>query len=127
MQIINTSDGSQTIYLPEINEQYHSLNGAITESEYVYIGKGYRYHQGKNQKVFEVGFGTGLNCLLTALQAEQYKRPTIYYSIENFPLEKIITDQLNYGRQFSENAQIIFEKIRNCLWNKEIQISEILG
>jgi len=124
MQIIKTSDGSQTIYLPEINEQYHSLNGAITESEYVYIDKGYRFFQGENPNVFEVGFGTGLNCLLTALQAEQLKRPTLYISIEKFPLEKNVTNQLNYGRLFSDDSQHIFELIHKCQWNNEVQISE---
>jgi len=124
MQIIKTSDGSHTIYLPEINEQYHSLNGAVTESEYVYIEKGYLYHQSKKQKVFEVGFGTGLNCLLTALQAEKSGITTKYIAIEKFPLDKTITNQLNYGSLISENAQIIFEKIHSCLWNTEVQISE---
>jgi tRNA U34 5-methylaminomethyl-2-thiouridine-forming methyltransferase MnmC len=124
MQIIKTSDGSQTIYLPEINEQYHSLNGAITESNFVYIDKGYRFFQGENPIVFEVGFGTGLNCLLTAWQAEKDKRPTRYISIEKFPLENNITDQLNYGRLISDDAQNTFEEIHKCKWNKEVQISE---
>ena len=82
MWIITTSDGSHTLYLPEMDEQYHSVNGAITESEYVYLDKGFNYFPGKNPKVFEVGFGTGLNCLLTALQAEKSKRQTNYISIE---------------------------------------------
>jgi len=124
MQIIKTSDGSQTIYLPEIDEQYHSVKGAVTESEYVYIDKGFLFFQGENPKVFEVGFGTGLNCLLTALQAEQYKRSTRYISIEKFPLEKNVTDCLDYGRLISDDAQNIFEKIHKCLWNNEVQISE---
>jgi len=124
MQIIKTSDGSQTIYLPEIDEHYHSVKGAVTESEYVYINKGYGFFQGENPKVFEVGFGTGLNCLLTALQAEQFKRPTRYISIEKFPLEKNVTDCLDYGRSISDDAQNIFEKIHKCLWNNEVQISE---
>jgi tRNA U34 5-methylaminomethyl-2-thiouridine-forming methyltransferase MnmC len=124
MQIINTSDGSHTIYLPEMNEQYHSLNGAITESNYVYIDKGYNYHTSKNPKVFEVGFGTGLNCLLTALQAEQNVRTTLYISIEKYPLEKNVTSQLNFGRLMSEDAQILFEKIHECQWNEVVTISE---
>ena len=48
MQIIKTTDGSHTIYLPEINEQYHSVNGAITESNYVYLDKGYFFTEVKN-------------------------------------------------------------------------------
>jgi len=124
MRIINTSDGSHTIYLPEIDEQYHSVNGAITESNYVYIDKGYNFHVSKNPTVFEVGFGTGLNCLLTALQAKQDKRPTLYISIEKYPLQKNIIGQLNFGRLISEDARIIFENIHTCKWNEVVHISE---
>jgi len=74
LQIINTKDGSQTLYIAEMDEQYHSTNGAITESNYVYIEKGYMFNKSKNTTIFEVGFGTGLNCLLTALFAEKQKR-----------------------------------------------------
>lgn len=124
MRIINTSDGSHTIYLPEMNEQYHSVNGAITESTYVYIDKGYNFHVSKNPTVFEVGFGTGLNCLLTALQAAQDKRPTIYITIEKYQLPKNITDQLNFGQLISEDARIVFENIHACKWNEVVPISE---
>lgn len=127
MQIINTSDGSHTIYLPEMNEQYHSVNGAITESNYVYIDKGYNYHESKNPKVFEVGFGTGLNCLLTALRAEEDKRPTFYITIEKYPLEKYVTSQLNFGQLISDDAQQIFEKIHDCNWNEVVPISKYLS
>ncbi|HSO87182.1 MAG TPA: tRNA (5-methylaminomethyl-2-thiouridine)(34)-methyltransferase MnmD, partial [Draconibacterium sp.] len=112
------------IYLPEMNEQYHSLNGAITESEYVYIDKGYRFFQGENPNVFEVGFGTGLNCLLTALQAEKDKRPTFYISIEKYPLEKNVTSRLNFGQLISVKAQHIFEKIHDCKWDEVEPISK---
>lgn len=124
MQILKTSDGSNTIYLPEINEQYHSLNGAITESEYVYVEKGYLFHPDKKQQVFEVGFGTGLNCLLTALKAEQLEKPTTYISIEKYPLDKKIIEQLNYGNLINGNARNAFERIHDCKWNQEVQISE---
>ena len=124
MQILKTSDGSLTIFLPELNEQYHSVNGAITESEYVYIEKGFVRHPDKKQKVFEVGFGTGLNCLLTALNAEQLEKPTKYIAIEKYPLEKNIIEQLNYGKLISENAQKIFERIHDCAWNSEVLITD---
>jgi tRNA U34 5-methylaminomethyl-2-thiouridine-forming methyltransferase MnmC len=124
MRIINTSDGSHTIYLPEMDEQYHSVNGAITESNYVYIDKGYNFHDSKNPTVFEVGFGTGLNCLLTALQSKQDKRPTLYITIEKYPLQKDIVGQLNYGQLISEDARIVFENIHSCKWNEVVSISE---
>jgi tRNA U34 5-methylaminomethyl-2-thiouridine-forming methyltransferase MnmC len=124
MQIINTSDGSHTLYIPEMDEQYHSVNGAITESNYVYIEKGFNFNPKKNVTVFEIGFGTGLNCLLTALQAEQEKRQTLYYSIEKYPLDKSVINQLNYGRLISSEAQLCFEKIHDSEWNKTIEITE---
>jgi tRNA U34 5-methylaminomethyl-2-thiouridine-forming methyltransferase MnmC len=124
MQIITTNDGSHTLYLPEIKEHYHSVNGAITESEYVYISNGYNFHKSQNPAVFEAGFGTGLNCLLTALQAEHDKRLTSYFAIEKFPLQKIITKQLNFGSLISENARLIFDKIHDCPWNEIYCVSE---
>lgn len=123
-QFITTSDGSHTLYLPDMDEQYHSVNGAVTESNFVYIDKGYAFHKSKTPKIFEVGFGTGLNCLLTALMAEKQKRPTTYYSIEKYPLEKEIIDQLNYGKIISEEAQILFKKIHQCNWNENVEISK---
>lgn len=124
LQIINTADGSQTLYIPEMDEQYHSVNGAITESNYVYIEKGYLFNKSKNPTVFEVGFGTGLNCLLTAILAEKQKRATIYYTIEKYPLDEKIIQQLKYGENISAEAQTLFEKIHTCKWNSPIQISQ---
>jgi len=121
MQLITTSDGSHTIFLPEMNEQYHSVNGAITESEYVYIEQGYNFFAGQLVSVFEVGFGTGLNCLLTALAAEKTKKFTHFVSIEKFPLSTEITNQLNYGQML--HATELFEKIHACQWNLEVQLT----
>ena len=123
-QIIQTADGSKTIYLPEMNEQYHSVNGALTESNYVYLEKGYSFCKKENPIVFEVGFGTGLNCILTAVQAEKLKKITLYYSIENFPLDELTIEQLNHKSLFSEKEKIIANKIHSCDWNKKIKISE---
>ena len=124
LQIINTKDGSQTLYIAEMDEQYHSTNGAITESNYVYIEKGYMFNKSKNTTIFEVGFGTGLNCLLTALFAEKQKRHTIYYTIEKYPLDKEIIKQLKYGKNISAEAQVLFENIHACEWGKPVQISQ---
>ena len=123
-KVIQTNDGSKTIYLPGMDEQYHSRNGAITESEHVFLKNGYLYHQSTSTTVFEVGFGTGLNCLLTALKAEKLKRSTTYYSIEKYPLENEITDQLNYGLHISSKAHELYEKIHFCKWNETVSLSE---
>ena len=122
-QVIPTADGSKTLFLPEIDEQYHSVNGAMTESEYVFLEKGYKFHTSRKPKVFEVGFGTGLNALLTALQAEKSQRKTTFYSIEKYPLENNLIRELNYGMLISVEAQNLFEKIHSCAWNEKVEIS----
>jgi tRNA U34 5-methylaminomethyl-2-thiouridine-forming methyltransferase MnmC len=123
LQIKNTKDGSATLLLPELNEQYHSMNGALTESNHVFIDMGFNFHLSKNPVVFEVGFGTGLNCLLTAMQAQSQQRPTFYIAVDNFPLEQKIVNQLNYGSLVQENGFHFFKKIHDCEWNIPVEIS----
>lgn len=122
-RIINTSDGFKTVYLPGMDERYHSVNGAFTESNYVFLEKGYRFQTTKTPKVFEVGFGTGLNCLLTALESEKQYKKTTFYTIEKYPLKYELIKQLNYGALISEKARTIYKEIHRCGWNKPIQIS----
>lgn len=124
LKLIETADGSHTLLIPEINEQYHSVNGAITESKHVFIDAGFNAYNGESPVVFEVGFGTGLNALLTALESAKTGKITHYYTIEKYPLEKAITEQLNYGTKISEEAREIYRKIHDCDWNKNVQISE---
>lgn len=123
LQIKNTGDGSATLFLPEMNEQYHSMNGALTESNHVFIDKGFNFHLSKKPVVFEVGFGTGLNCLLTAHQAHQQQRPTFYITVEKFPLEQKIVNQLNYGSLVQGNGNLLFKKIHDGGWNNSVEIS----
>ncbi len=127
LQIIPTADGSQTVYFSEMDEQYHSVRGAVTESGYVYIERGFLFNECAAPTVFEVGFGTGLNCLLTALAAEKSKRPTTYFTIEKFPLDKNICEKLTYGKNISVEAHLLFQKIHLCKWGQPVQISPWLN
>ncbi len=122
-QLIQTKDGSHTLYLPGIDEQYHSLNGAITESLHIYINNGYLYHQGEEKNVFEVGFGTGLNCLLTALESEKQNTPTTYTTIEKYPLPNELVRQLNYPKFLDKKAVGLFNKIHQANWGKPVKIT----
>ena len=63
-ELIVTSDGSHTIFVPELNEHYHSIHGAVQESMLVFIKNGLGYCDTNPLNIFEVGFGTGLNALL---------------------------------------------------------------
>ncbi len=67
-ELVKTSDGSNTLYLREIDEHFHSAHGAIQESNHVFIEAGLRTCKKRSLIIFEVGFGTGLNAYLTVLE-----------------------------------------------------------
>jgi tRNA U34 5-methylaminomethyl-2-thiouridine-forming methyltransferase MnmC len=122
--IILTSDGSHTLSLDEIHETYHSVNGAISESQHVYLNNGYHFLRGLPEiSVLEIGFGTGLNCLLTALEADRIKVKTHYYAFEKFPLPDQIISLLNYPELTGEKGKDLFGKIHASPWNIGERIS----
>lgn len=123
-KVIDTGDGSKTLFIPEMDEQYHSVNGARTESEYVFLEKGYLHHSTETPTIFEVGFGTGLNALLTAELAEKQKRPTTFISIEKYPINENEINELDYGALISEAAKGLFEAIHKANWGEKVKISE---
>lgn len=124
--IIITTDGSHSISIPEQAITYHSVHGAIQESMHVFIESGLRQKSAGAESVaiLEMGFGTGLNALLTIAEAEKNKQAMYYETIELFPLEKSITSQLNYCEQLKRpDLQPLFELIHNSSWNESIEIS----
>jgi tRNA U34 5-methylaminomethyl-2-thiouridine-forming methyltransferase MnmC len=96
--IILTADGSHTLLVPELNEHYHSTNGALAESLHIFIQAGLEAAlHGKSQlHILEVGFGTGLNALLTLLHTTDI--PITYTAIEPFPPDPLLVAQLNYPK-----------------------------
>jgi tRNA U34 5-methylaminomethyl-2-thiouridine-forming methyltransferase MnmC len=123
-EIIATGDGSDTLFVPELNEQYHSVYGAISESEHVFINNGYCYFHEKNGlTILEIGLGTGLNCLLTALQATAKMNLTRYFALEKYPLSGDIIQKLNYSRLTGNEGKKIFEAIHSSQWGVKIKIS----
>jgi tRNA U34 5-methylaminomethyl-2-thiouridine-forming methyltransferase MnmC len=124
LDIITTSDGSHSLFNKELNETYHSQHGAIQESIHVFINKGLKYFVEKfspvSVSIFEVGFGTGLNALLTLQEAIHSKINFNYTTIEAFPLEKSVWSQLNYGDELSLSEE--FKKIHEAEWDRAIDI-----
>ena len=84
--IEKTEDGSATLFVPELNEHYHSVKGARTESQHIFIDMGLKVSATARPHILEIGFGTGLNALLTLETAEKEKRPVHYTGIELYPL-----------------------------------------
>ena len=117
-KIVITNDGSHSIYNPEVNETYHSKHGAIVEAEYVFIKNGLLAENKKQFSILEVGFGTGLNALLTAQKAQQKKISINYHGIELYPVPKESYSQLNFTELIGEKKSKLLQ-LHECEWEKE--------
>lgn len=159
--LLETRDHSHTLYVPELDETYHSRNGAIEEALYVYIGRGlndwfrsralglssfgsaqddtsakqitYETENSKPQTanskpqtvhLLEMGFGTGLNAWLTALECATLDIHCHYHSLETFPLGKEVISQLNYTSEHSIADVQVFSTIHKSAWNTPVKITE---
>jgi tRNA U34 5-methylaminomethyl-2-thiouridine-forming methyltransferase MnmC len=129
-KIITTSDGSHSIYIPELDEHYHSIHGAIQESKHVFIEAGLKKTVssliGSELSILEIGFGTGLNALLTFMEIPNSETEIKYTTIEAFPLNKKITDELNYTSELNSITDLksTFHLMHAGEWDKEIKLSE---
>lgn len=123
-KIITTLDGSNSIFNENKNESYHSVNGAIQESQHVFINAGLSNINKNEISVFEVGFGTGLNALLTFIYADNNSLNISYETIELYPLEERFYTQLNYSDYLGHNYQSIFLKLNDCEWNTIVNLTE---
>ena len=119
-----TADGSHTLYVPSIDEHYHSHFGALTESKHIFINAGLASLSGDTVSILEVGFGTGLNALLTALFAGEHNVSVSYTSLEKYPLEPSVVRQLNYGDLAGSNGPELFEAIHQAPWGNAADITE---
>lgn len=102
-KITATADGSHTIALEEGGLTYHSRHGAVTESRHVFIEAGLlpaieRFGVSR-LCIFEMGMGSGLNVLLTAIEAESHTIAIDYHTVETNPLTPDEAAQLNYCDQ----------------------------
>lgn len=132
LQIITTSDGSTSLFNPALNETYHSRHGAIAESRHVFIQEGliYKMHSAQftmhnvgEVNIFEVGLGTGLNCLLTVLEATKYPHIQFnYIAIESFFLTNEIVAAINYPEKLHTGREV-FEVIHNCAAETPINLT----
>lgn len=127
LQLIATSDGSNTFYSPRFKEIYHSLHGARQEAEHIYIRAGLAAKclaQPSQINLLEMGLGTGLNALLTYLATAHMVNLRINYTaLEKYPLVRSEVTQLNYVALLGEVVSApIFEAIHQCVWGSEQQL-----
>lgn len=115
-----TDDGSATIYIKELDEHYHSVKGALTESEHIYCRSAYLHRSnGTPLRLLEIGYGTGLNAVVTAMAADS-TRPLHYISIEKYPVSPTTLSQLNYGDIVDKK---LYKAITDAPWNKAVEIT----
>ncbi len=125
LSLVLTSDGSHSLLNKELNETYHSLHGAVQESLHVFIKMGLEFFLQQSRpevvRIFEVGFGTGLNALLTSQFAITHNVNVLYTSIEAYPLSKEVARQLNYATLSDDVGT--FERLHSTAWGQELQVT----
>ena len=121
-EIVTTKDGSHSIYVQALDEHYHSFHGAITESQHVFVEAGLKQLKNNHIRILEMGFGTGLNALLTLAEASKSNISIYYTGIEKYPLERTITDSLNYESIIDPGWKGILKRIHGSQWQQEVLI-----
>lgn len=136
--IITTGDGSKTIQIEDWDEQYHSVHGAIQEANHVFIKHG--LHHISDDKIdgsvsnkslqnlaeisiLEIGFGTGLNAFITALEAQKLGIKIDYVGVEAYPVATNEVHQLNYAELIQKDASEMFNKLHEDPWENQSEIS----
>lgn len=128
VELMLTADGSHTAVNQTLGTAYHSVHGAIQESERVFIELGLlaAFDRFPNQEwhVFEMGFGTGLNALLTLRQAEANQRRVHYTAVEAYPMPLEAAQQLNYDSLLGTNS---LTAMHQAPWNQLVPISSFFS
>jgi tRNA U34 5-methylaminomethyl-2-thiouridine-forming methyltransferase MnmC len=131
--LIITSDGSHTLYVPELKEHYHSIHGAVQESTFVFINNGFKTCMANPLNIFELGFGTGLNALLTAIESIKGERMIRYTSFEKYPVSEETVKSLNHSLFAGKEGKTIYNSIHSAPWNistdicRNFQLLKIMG
>jgi tRNA U34 5-methylaminomethyl-2-thiouridine-forming methyltransferase MnmC len=121
-----TNDGSPTLYIPELDEHYHSTHGAVQEAKHVFIENGLNLLSEKSElSILEVGFGCGLNALLTCFETQNKPSTFIkYYGIEAYPLGIEENKKLDFSEQIIvSNYSELYVNIIEANWNDLVQIT----
>ncbi len=121
IEIRTTQDGSHTLYNFDLNENYHSIFGALDESAHVFIEAGLKPVLGAKNGIFvlEIGFGTGLNAWLSLCEVENTDKLITYIAVEPYPVPGHVAQQLNYpelaGKDDSPLHQL-YQRIHDTQW-----------
>lgn len=123
MKLEQTADGSYTLYVPELDEHYHSVKGALTESQHIFIDMGLTHSTVPNPRILEIGLGTGLNCFLTLMATEETFRKIHYTGIERYPLHIETITKLDYPSIIGKGHETDYLAIHQAPWGKDTELS----
>ncbi|MCY0978253.1 tRNA (5-methylaminomethyl-2-thiouridine)(34)-methyltransferase MnmD [Chryseobacterium wangxinyae] len=126
-EIRTTNDGSKTLFISDLNENYHSHHGALQEAEHVFIKNGLNLINDYEINILELGFGTGLNVLVTINEYLKTDKNHIinYYTLEKYPINDHEIESLAYFDHF-DNTELknIYRKIHQTDWEKSVEITK---
>ena len=125
-KIVITEDGSTTVFDNRVKQNFHSVYGALSESQHIFIKAGFEFFAELNPdeiRIFEVGFGTGLNAALAMEAAHKHRIPVLYHTVEKYPLENEEWQNLSFGLK-TVNERELIEKLHTTDRNREIAISD---
>jgi len=118
--IVTTGDGSKTIQIEDWDEQYHSIHGAIQEAQHVFIKMGLHHflnsHKPTVLHILEIGFGTGLNAFVTALEAYTQNIQIYYEGVEAYPVQSEELSHLNYASLLAQDQSPVFDTLHQVSW-----------
>jgi len=129
LEIIETRDGSKTLYRSDIDETYHSRAGAIAESRHVFIKEGLAQISKNEINVLEIGFGTGLNalCVKEFLSVNPNKN-VFFHTLEPYILTEEFYTKLDYAESFEfSNSQDFFLQIHKSDWNNICVVDSVFS
>ncbi|MBL7929570.1 MAG: tRNA (5-methylaminomethyl-2-thiouridine)(34)-methyltransferase MnmD [Bacteroidia bacterium] len=131
IELINTKEGIHTLHHTALMESYHSIHGSLQESMHVFIENGLlastsiTKSENRELKILEMGFGTGLNALLSYRENLKLNRFIHFTTVEAFPLPLNIIYRLNYFDFLEKPLQPVFLKMHECHWFETIDITPL--
>ncbi|MCO4292205.1 tRNA (5-methylaminomethyl-2-thiouridine)(34)-methyltransferase MnmD [Solitalea sp. MAHUQ-68] len=132
VQLLKTADGSYTLLQQDLMQTYHSVNGALQEAKHVFLETGLMYLLWMNEmtevSILEVGFGTGLNFLVTADYCEQHNLKLNYVGVEAYPVKPEIIQQIEFDKQISNQHlwQSYVNNYQQLITGNSIRISDFV-
>ena len=124
--IFTTEDGSHSIFSKEYGVSYHSKHGAKTETQTVFIDAGLKYKAATSKEIsiLEIGFGTGLNAIMTLQEAISEGLSIDYTTLEAYPLTDEDIAELNHGQILGKEMEAHFKKMHQLPWEQKHQLTD---